>query len=86
MELINREAAINVKAEFLNPNVKRETEEQTIIDRAYAKGWNTCNSQWIENIKSLPSVEIEQKKGKWIISESRYRDCKRYPPPCIRSH
>ena len=43
-DLISRAEAIELKPEFLNPNVNRETKEQTAIDRAYARGWNSCNT------------------------------------------
>ena len=71
-DLISRQDAIDAKAEFLNPNVIRETEEQTIIDGAYAKGWNACNSRWIESIRNLPSVEPEPKRGEWMRQETDY--------------
>ena len=57
--LISRQAAIELKSEFLNPNVNRETEEQTAIDRAYARGWNSCNTHWIDEISKLPSAQPE---------------------------
>lgn len=67
-DLISRAEAIELKPEFLNPNVNRETKEQTAIDRAYARGWNSCNTHWIkEIIEDLPSAQPE------II---RCKDCK----------
>lgn len=66
-DIISRQAAINeCKLEFLNPNVERETEELTLIDQSFAKGWNNANSIWIKELKNLPSAEPEQKKGKWL--------------------
>ena len=60
-DLISRAEAIELKPEFLNPNVNRETKEQTAIDRAYARGWNSCNTHWIkEIIEDLPSVQPER--------------------------
>ena len=57
-DLISRAEAIELKPEFLNPNVNRETKEQTAIDRAYARGWNSCNTHWIkEIIEDLPSAQ-----------------------------
>ena len=68
-DLISRQAAIELKSEFLNPNVNRETEEQTAIDRAYARGWNSCNTHWIkEIIEDLPSAQPEQR---WIPCSER---------------
>lgn len=59
-DLISRAETIELKPEFLNPNVNRETKEQTAIDRAYARGWNSCNTHWIkEIIEDLPSAQPE---------------------------
>lgn len=55
--LIRKQDAIDVKAEFLNECVIRDTEAQTSADRTYAKGWNGCNRHWIDAIKELPSVQ-----------------------------
>lgn len=68
-DLISRAEAIELKPEFLNPNVNRETKEQTAIDRAYARGWNSCNTHWIDEISKLPSAQPE------II---RCKDCKHF--------
>ena len=68
-DLISRAEAIELKPEFLNPNVNRETKEQTAIDRAYARGWNSCNTHWIkEIIEDLPSTQPEQR---WIPCSER---------------
>lgn len=58
-DLISRQAAINAKQEFRNPNVVRDTEARTAYDRTYANGWNDCNSAWINAIKALPSAQPE---------------------------
>ena len=68
-DLISRQAAIDAKQEFRNPNVVRSTEARTAYDRTYAKGWNDCNSAWIDVVKDLPSAQPE------II---RCKDCKWY--------
>ena len=60
-DCISRQAVIELKPEFLNPKVNRETEEQTAIDRAYARGWNSCNTYWIKEIRELPSAYPENK-------------------------
>lgn len=84
-DLISRAEAIELKPEFLNPNVNRETKEQTAIDRAYARGWNSCNTHWIkEIIEDLPSALPEtcegcKHLGKWE-NEFEYG----YPSPCTR--
>ena len=59
-DLISRQAAIDAKMEFLNPNVKRDTKEQTEHDRVFAEGWNACNSHWIKEMENLPSAQPEQ--------------------------
>lgn len=72
-ERISRQAVIELKPEFLNPNVNRETEEQTAIDRAYARGWNACNTHWIKEINALPSAPPENiLKEKDIYQEETY--------------
>ena len=58
-DLIYRQDAEQAKMEFLNTKVTKETEEQTIHDRAYAEGWNDCNSAYIKAIMELPSAEPE---------------------------
>ena len=60
-DLISRQAAIDAKQEFRNPNVVRNTEARTAYDRTYANGWNDCNSAWINAIKALPSAQPEQR-------------------------
>ena len=68
-DLISRQAAIDAKQEFRNPNVVRNTEARTAYDRTYANGWNDCNSAWINAIKALPSVQPETAKR--IVGKSR---------------
>ena len=58
-DTISRQAAIEAKMEFLNPNVKRDTKEQTEHDRVFAEGWNACNSHWIKEMENLPSAQPE---------------------------
>ena len=62
-DLISRQAAIDAKQEFRNPNVVRNTEARTAYDRTYANGWNDCNSAWINAIKALPSAQPELHRG-----------------------
>ena len=59
-DLISRQAAIDAKQEFRNPNVVRDTEARTAYDRTYANGWNDCNSAWINAIKALPFAQPER--------------------------
>lgn len=63
---ISRQAAIDAKQEFRNPNVVRSTEARTAYDRAYANGWNDCNSAWIDVVKDLPSAQPENNKQELI--------------------
>jgi hypothetical protein len=73
-DLIYRQDAEQAKMEFLNTKVTKETEEQTIHDRAYAEGWNDCNSAYIKAIMELPSAEPERKNGEWIYGENDGQD------------
>lgn len=77
-DVIYRQAAIDAKQEFRNPNVVRSTEARTAYDRTYANGWNDCNSAWIDVVKDLPSAQPEQKTGKWIFIGDGYKcsECK----------
>jgi hypothetical protein len=60
-DLINREALINAKPEFMNEKIVRDTKYRTTKDRIYAKAWNACNSYWLNTIKNAPaSEEIEE--------------------------
>ena len=70
-DLISRQAAIDAKQEFRNPNVVRNTEARTAYDRTYANGWNDCNSAWINAIKALPSAQPEPQ---WIPVRERLPD------------
>lgn len=64
-DVIYRQAAIDAKQEFRNPNVVRSTEARTAYDRTYANGWNDCNSAWIDVVKDLPSAQPEQRWIPW---------------------
>ncbi|MBO4542410.1 MAG: hypothetical protein J5725_04425 [Bacteroidales bacterium] len=57
-DLINRNDLIDVKPEFMNEKVVRDTKYRTAKDRIYAKAWNACNSYWLNTIKNAPTVEI----------------------------
>jgi hypothetical protein len=66
-DAISRQDVIQeCKAEFLNTNVQRQTERQTLIDQSFARGWNACNRQWMNEVLQLPSAQKERKKGKWV--------------------
>jgi len=52
--LISKEDVVEeCKLEFLNPKVKRETKEQTLIDQSFARGWNAANGIWITRLNEL---------------------------------
>ena len=62
---INRKEAEQAKPEFLNEKV--EDYEKAI----YAKGWNDCNTQYRENILSIPSADVvEVKHSRWIFGQT----------------
>ena len=50
MGLINEKELINNRPENLNPNMSDE------IKSAYNKGWNACNSEWINLIDEQPTT------------------------------
>lgn len=58
---INVFAAIQAKPEFLNEN--NENKEKAL----YAKGWNACNKEYIDNLLDIPAEDVcPVKEGKWI--------------------
>lgn len=57
IEYISKEEAIESHAEFMNPNVTRDSKEETDHDRAYAKGWNDAIKAYIKELKELPSKD-----------------------------
>jgi hypothetical protein len=59
-EYIDRKAAEQAKPEFLNEKV--EGYEKAI----YAKGWNDCNTQYRENILSIPAADVVEKNHNFI--------------------
>ena len=66
-DLISRQDVLQeCKAEFLNMNVQRQTERQTLIDQSFARGWNACNRQWMNEVLQLHPAQPERKKGKWV--------------------
>ena len=83
-DLISRQAAINAKQEFRNPNVVRNTEARTAYDRTYANGWNDCNSAWINAIKALPSAQPEKEIAKRVLwtGWKGYRNTRYKCPNC----
>ena len=67
-EYIKKLDAFQAKNEFLNPCVVKNTNEETEYARAYAKGWNDCNSSFIDNIDKIPTADVQEvKHGKWIV-------------------
>lgn len=59
-DCIRRQDAIETcKAEFLNTDVQRQTETQTLADQSFARGWNACNRQWMGELSQLPSAQPE---------------------------
>ena len=74
-EYIKKQEALQAKNEFLNPCVKKDTNEETEYARAYAKGWNDCNSSFIDNIESIKTADVDEvKHGKWIEDEKMRRE------------
>lgn len=55
-DYIKKEDAMQAKCEFLNDMIEKSTKEETLYERAYAKGWNDCNSEYYKAIKELPSI------------------------------
>ena len=53
--LIDENELINSRPENLNPNMNDE------IKSAYNKGWNACNSEWINLIKDQPTAYDKDK-------------------------
>ena len=69
-EYIERKVAEQAKPEFLNEKV--EDYEKAI----YAKGWNDCNTQYRENILSIPAADaVEVKHGHWIVVDAGREKC-----------
>ena len=60
--MTNSEAIEKCKAEFLNPNVQRETETQTLAAQSFARGWNACNRHWMSELSQLPSKVVAEIK------------------------
>ena len=50
MNLIDKRELLNERPEMLNPNMNDE------IESAYNKGWNACNSEWINLIDEQPTA------------------------------
>lgn len=51
-EYINKVKLWNKRPEWLNQIMQRE------IDSAHNRGWNECNDEWLNIIKSMPTTEI----------------------------
>lgn len=56
-DCVSREEVMQSKPECLNEDVERDTPTQTLIDRTYSKGWNTCLRVFLDNIKQLTSIK-----------------------------
>lgn len=69
-EYVKKLDAFQAKNEFLNPCVIKNTNEETEYARAYAKGWNDCNSSFIDNIDKIPAADVQE-----VIY---CKDCKNY--------
>lgn len=62
MRLIDEKELINERPENFNPNMNDE------IKSAYNKGWNACNSEWIDLIGEQPTAFNVDK----VIEELEY--------------
>ena len=58
---MNKEDFIQeVKMEWLNDEVELDTDEETVEARAYARGWNACQKEILNNIdKAFSNKEVE---------------------------
>lgn len=62
---ITRINALQAKPEFLNEN--NEDKEKAL----YAKGWNACNKEYINNLRDIPTENVRPvEEGVWIIHVS----------------
>lgn len=50
---ITENSILQCKPELLNEKIVRESADETMHDRWYAKGWNECNNTWMANIKEM---------------------------------
>ena len=66
-DLISRETLIKAKPGFMNEKVVRDTKYQTSKDRNYARGWNACNSYWLNIIENA----LSRRNEKQFITECR---------------
>ena len=55
-----KEIIQQTKAEFLNENVVKESDLETLQKQSYAKGWNACNHRWIQTLNEyLSKLQVE---------------------------
>lgn len=54
-------AAVQAKPEFLNEN--HENKDSAL----YAKGWNACNKEYIDNLLDIPPADV---RPAWISTET----------------
>lgn len=65
-DAISRKEVTQSRPEWLSEDVERDTDEQTVVDRAFNRGWNSCLKEFLKNIKELPSITPQQRVGRWI--------------------
>ena len=66
MNLIDKKELLNERPEMLNPNMNDE------IKSAYNKGWNACNSEWINLIEELTTAYDVERVIKQLESEASH--------------
>lgn len=75
-DAISREEVTQSRPEWLSEDVERDTDEQTVVDRAFSRGWNSCLKEFLKNIKELPSITPQPFINKPCVSEGVCREDK----------